>query len=208
MQDTRRTLLKAPALLLLPATALGAASPTPSATAGPFYPASIPLDSDADLVQVDGMLRAATGIVSHLTGKVLDGNGCPLANATVEIWQCDAFGAYHHPRDRGDIGEPEFQGYGTTVTNAEGGYRFRTIRPVSYPGRTPHIHVRVGGSGIPSLTTQLYIKGEPMNRRDFLYNRIPEERRGSVLAAFPSTESESLTVIPEFDIILGYTAEC
>ena len=89
------------------------------------------------------MSRPATGIVVHLTGYVLDTIGKPVSGAKVEIWQCDAFGAYKHPRDRGDVSEPEFQGYGATSTLERGEFHFRTIRPVRYTGRTPHIHVKI-----------------------------------------------------------------
>lgn len=212
MQKARRTLLKSTSLLLIPTAVWSAtaraATPTPPATAGPFYPASIPLDSDADLVKVEGKARIATGTIAHLTGKLLDQNGCPVAGAKIEIWQCDAFGAYHHPNDRGDIAEPEFQGYGSAITGGEGEYRFRTIRPVSYPGRTPHIHVRTTKAGMQPLTTQLYVEGEPDNQRDFLYNRIPADQRQTILARFPESPNESLTVVPEFNIILGVTSTC
>lgn len=208
MLSTRRTLLKAATLLVPSATLAQAPDLTQAQTEGPFYPTQIPLDADADLVQVEGKSRPATGIVSHLTGRVLDQNGCSIQNAIVEIWQCDAFGAYHHPLDRGNIAEAEFQGYGYTQSGKNGQYRFRTIRPVSYPGRTPHIHVKISKSGMNGLTTQLYIEGEPQNQKDFLFNRIPEEKREGVLATFPGSEAESETVVPVFDIIVGQTIAC
>jgi protocatechuate 3,4-dioxygenase beta subunit len=208
MRSIRRTLIKA-APLLIPSVSLAAAlPPTQAQTEGPFYPALIPLDADADLVQVAGKSRPATGIITHLSGSLLDQNGCPVTQAKVEIWQCDAFGAYHHPLDRGNIAEPEFQGYGHTATGSNGEYRFRTIRPVSYPGRTPHIHVKVSKPGMISLTTQLYIEGEPLNQRDFLFNRIPEEKRQGVMALFPAASTETETVTPVFDIVLGQTVSC
>ena len=206
MHPTRRLLLKATPILITPTA--WAATPTVPATSGPFYPAEIPLDSDADLTIVEGKTRPATGIVANLTGKLTDLNGCPIRDAKIEIWQCDAFGAYHHPRDRGDIAEPEFQGYGATQTTESGEYRFKTITPVSYPGRTPHIHVRVLKKGMPSLTTQLYLENEPANQGDFLFNRIPEELRGLHMANFPSTPEESETIIPTFNIVLEKTVSC
>ena len=195
----RRTLLKVTAagLLSCPRTgALAALKLTPAATEGPFYPVDIPLDADADLVQVEGMSRPATGVVTHVIGKVVDANGAPIAGARVEIWQCDAFGAYKHPRDRGDVSEAEFQGYGFTDTTDQGEYRFRTIRPVSYPGRTPHIHAKITAPGMPTLTTQFYVEGEEQNRRDFLYRRVPDDRKAMVTARFPVSEAETDSVIP------------
>ena len=202
---TRRTLLKATAAgLLLPAAeTLAALKKTPPATEGPFYPVEIPLDADADLVQVEGMSRPATGLVTHVTGKVVDQNGNPIAGAKVEIWQCDAFGAYKHPGDRGDISEPEFQGYGFTSTTDGGEYRFRTIRPVSYPGRTPHIHAKITAPGMPTLTTQFYVEGEEQNSRDFLYRRVPEDRRAMVTARYPTSAEETDTVIPSYTVVIG-----
>ena len=211
MQKQRRKLLKLGSVALLAPSLESIAAAlrtTPSQSEGPFYPASIPLDADADLIRVQGQSRLASGIICHLTGKILDLNGCPIINAKIEIWQCDAFGAYHHRRDRGDIAEPEFQGYGYTQTGSEGGYRFRTITPTSYPGRTPHIHVKVSQPGMESLTTQLYIEGEPQNQHDFLFNAIAISKRPDVLASFPKSDAESITVIPEFNIVVGHTTAC
>ncbi len=191
------------AALASSADALALLWKTPRQPAGPFYPAIIPLDADADLVQVDGMSRLATGIITHLTGRVVDPNGHPIAKAKVEIWQCDAFGAYKHPRDRGDISEREFQGYGHTRTSRQGEFHFRTIRPVRYPGRTPHIHARVTTSYIPAFTTQFYIEGEAQNAEDFLYRQIPESLRPMVTARYPSSAKESDTVIPNYPVIVG-----
>ncbi|MBX2836469.1 MAG: intradiol ring-cleavage dioxygenase [Gammaproteobacteria bacterium] len=206
MHPTRRLLLKAAPIIITPTA--WAATPTVPATSGPFYPAEIPLDSDADLTMVKGKTRPATGIIANLTGKLTDINGCPVRDAKIEIWQCDAFGAYHHPRDRGDIAEPEFQGYGTTQTTESGEYRFKTITPVSYPGRTPHIHVRVSKSGMKALTTQLYVKNEPRNEKDFLFNRIPSEYREQHTAVFPTVNEGTEKSNPNFDIVLGQTIDC
>ncbi len=211
MQKPRRTLLKlTTATLLFPSiSTLAATLPkTPEQTPGPFYPSKIPQDADADLVQVEGQSREATGIICHLTGKVLDPNGCPIKHAIIEIWQCDAFGAYHHHRDRGNIAEPEFQGYGFRQTSEMGEYRFRTITPASYPGRAPHIHIKVSQPGMKSLTTQLYVKGEQQNQHDFLFNSIPENKRAYMQASFPTSATESNSIIPEFNIIMGQTVDC
>jgi protocatechuate 3,4-dioxygenase beta subunit len=210
MQATRRIIIKAAtAAILAPSLASAAKlSATHSQAEGPFYPVALPADADADLTQVSGMSRPATGIPSILTGQVTDLNGCVIKEAKIEIWQCDAFGAYHHPRDRGNQAEAEFQGYGFTNTDNTGAYRFKTIRPVSYPGRTPHIHVIVSKPGMRSLTTQLYVKDEPRNLRDGLFRRIPEEKRPGLLASFPDSESETDSVVANFNIVIGHTASC
>ncbi|HUF86029.1 MAG TPA: protocatechuate 3,4-dioxygenase [Thermohalobaculum sp.] len=148
---------------------------TPPQTAGPFYPppADRPGDDDWDLVKVAGKVREAGGEVMHLAGRVLDAGGEPVAGALIEIWQCDANGRYLHHRDRGGAArDPHFQGFGATRTDAGGRYRFRTIRPVPYPGRTPHIHARVIRPDGSELITQIYLDGHPLNQRDFLFRRL------------------------------------
>ncbi len=160
---------------MLAARPVRAAIATPEQTSGPYYPApdQRPADTDWDLVKVEGALREAGGEVLWLSGQVLDRAGAPVAGARVEIWQCDVNGRYHHPRDQGE-GRPldtGFQGFGAMMTGEEGGYRFRTIRPVAYPGRTPHIHARVVTSG-RDLVTQIYLSDEPANQRDFIYRRL------------------------------------
>src|SRR4029078_10124080 len=131
-------------LLPLYAPLAAAAVATPPQTEGPFYPTSFPADIDNDLVQVRGQAAQAMGTVLHLQGRVLDLNGRPVEGALVEIWQCDAQGFYDHPhqpvRDRRD---KAFQGYGRMIVTADGAYGFRTLKPVAYPGRTPHIHFKV-----------------------------------------------------------------
>src|SRR5438105_10929331 len=150
---------------LAPAAAL---PPTPAQTAGPFYPIEFPADSDNDLIHVAGRNGTAMGTITYLAGRVLDPDGRPVPGARVEIWQCDANGRYHYVRDdhAGPPLDEKFQGYGQTMTDGNGGYRFRTIRPVAYPGRTPHIYFAVSCPGFPRLTTQMYVAGEPQNQRD------------------------------------------
>ena len=125
---------------------------TPRQTTGPFYPYDHALESDADLVQVGGRGTLAGGVITHLSGVVKDHRDRPVPGAQVEIWQCDVNGRYHHPRDRRNAPLDEnFQGYGQSRTGAEGLYRFRTIRPVSYPGRAPHIHFTIRSPGIRAV---------------------------------------------------------
>ncbi len=158
------------------ATPLRAATrrPTVAQSTGPYYPESLPLDADADLVQVAGQARRAAGDVLHLFGRIETADGRAVAGAQVEIWQCDAAGRYHHPRDPrgGDKADPAFQGFGKTVTDADGAFRFRTIVPVSQPGRTPHVHFLVRAPGRASFVTQMYLKDHPANAADVLFRRV------------------------------------
>ncbi len=185
--------------------AAAALLPTPAQTSGPFYPLTLPLDSDNDLVRVAGQAASASGTVAHVAGHVLDLNGRPVPGARVEIWQCDANGRYHDPRDDNPAPEDaDFQGYGQTLSAADGGYRFRTIRPVPYPGRTAHIHFKISGQGLDGLVTQLYVAGEPRNASDGILNDIDVTARERVIVSFlPAPEIETNALKAAFDIVLG-----
>ena len=178
---------------------------TPRQTSGPFYTTRLPLDTDNDLVSVSSRGREAEGGVIHLFGRVLDISGGALPGAQVEIWQCDAAGFYHHWRDRGGRADPNFQGYGQMPVQADGGFRFRTIKPVAYPGRAPHIHFRITGGGIDGLTTQMYVAGDPRNDGDFVLNTVTDERaRSSLIVELkPAPELEQDSLAGLFDIVLG-----
>ena len=151
-------------------------------TDGPFYP---PLswrerwpDWDADLVTVqrgNGELKAQ-GEWLELQGRVIDIDGRTIDNTEVEIWQCDARAVYRHPRVS-DAGDPGFAGFGSTRSDAQGRVRFRTIRPVPYPGRTPHIHVKLRHASFGELTSQLFLAGDAGNARDFLWRAVPAAER-------------------------------
>lgn len=178
---------------------------TPAQTRGPFYPRTLPLDSDNDLVQVAGRSALAKGEITDLRGRVLDERGRPIAGARVEIWQCDAYGRYHHPRDRRNAPLDEnFQGYGRFTTSDEGAYRFRTIKPVPYPGRAPHIHFAVTAPGAETFITQMYVAGAPENGRDYLLNRIADARqKARLMVAFTPAGDGAAGLDARFDIVLG-----
>src|SRR5271156_4708077 len=130
---------------------------TPKQTEGPFYPNKLPLDTDNDLLIINDPLTPAVGEVTHLTGRILDAKGNPVRNALVEIWQVDKNGAYIHTKDpRHSQHDLSFQGFGRFLTGSTGEYYFRTIKPVPYPGRTPHIHFKIAKSAKELLTTQCY----------------------------------------------------
>lgn len=154
-------------LCLVPGLFADELAKTPRLTEGPFYPDKLPLDTDNDLIVVNNSITPAVGEITHLTGRVLSQAGEPVRNAFVEIWQVDNNGAYIHSgsSNRNKL-DANFQGYGRFLTDSQGNYYFRTIKPVLYPGRCPHIHFGVSRNGQRLLTTQLLIKGHPQNDRD------------------------------------------
>ncbi|HEX9919613.1 MAG TPA: protocatechuate 3,4-dioxygenase [Pyrinomonadaceae bacterium] len=181
---------------------------TPRQTEGPFYPDPLPLDADNDLVVINDALTPAVGVITHLGGRILDSRGVPIKNAVVEIWQVDSRGAYlHSGSDNGDRRDTNFQGFGRFETGSTGEYRFRTIKPVAYPGRTPHIHFAVKLKGHEKFTTQCYVKGEPRNERDGVLRGIHDARaRDSVIVPFsPVAGSKLGELAARFDIVLGFT---
>lgn len=165
---------------------------TPSQTLGPFYPRDPierPDETDADLLRLEGDRVLTKGIPVYLTGKVTDRRGNAIAGALVELWQCDANSVYHHPDGGAESRrDPNFQGYGIAKTDAGAAFHFRTIRPVAYPGRTPHIHVRVQAADGRVLATQLYLPDDPGNRTDFLFARLNADEQAALTLRFgPAT---------------------
>ena len=183
---------------------------TPRQTAGPFYPDRLPLDTDNDLLIVNDAITEAVGEVTHLTGSILDANGQPMKDALVEIWQVDAKGAYIHSESNNrDKRDKNFQGYGKFLTGSKGEYYFRTIKPVAYPGRTPHIHFAINKKGMEKFTTQCYVKGEPRNERDGVLRGVRDaKQRESVQVAFSPVEDSKIGELEaKFDVVLGWTPE-
>jgi protocatechuate 3,4-dioxygenase, beta subunit len=183
---------------------------TPRQTEGPFYPDKFPLDTDNDLLIINDATTPAVGEVTYLGGRILDARGNPLRNALVEIWQVDNNGAYlHSGTNNRDKRDANFQGYGRFLTGSTGEYSFRTIKPVKYPGRTPHIHFKVRRGEKELLTTQCYIKGDPANERDGIYRSIRDPKaRESVTVDFAPLEGSRIgELVARFDIVLGFTPE-
>lgn len=203
-----RTMTWGAASLAAPAVLAEALTLTPAQTEGPFYPDHLPLDTDNDLLIIGDGAASAVGEVTHLGGRIVDADGTPLRNALIEIWQVDGHGVYLHSRSAGEKRDANFQGYGRFTTSSSGEYYFRTVKPVPYPGRTPHIHVMVSRHGQPLLTTQLYVRGEPQNEGDGLFRSIRDQRqRESVLVDFQPLEGAAGELTANFDIVLGLTPE-
>ena len=183
---------------------------TPQQIEGPFYPVKLPLDTDNDLIVLNDGLTPAVGEITHLTGRVLDARGNPIRNVLVEIWQVDHNGAYIHEgsvnREKRD---PNFQGFGRFLTGSTGEYYFRTVKPVPYPGRTPHIHVAVKMKGRAKWTTQCYINGHPGNEKDGVWRGItdPKQRANVTIDFTPVKGSRTGEVAANFDLVMGFTPE-
>ncbi len=190
------------ALTLTPLVAWARLAPTPVQTRGPFYPDDLPLDRDNDLIRVDGREDVAEGVHTHLVGRVVDPGGAPIDDARVEIWQCDARGHYHHTRAPAGERDPNFQGFGTTRTDAHGRYRFRAIRPVPYPGRAPHIHFRVVSEALGELVTQMYVAGHRMNAGDRIF-RAAGEARQRLAVPFEPADGAAADRRAQFDIVMA-----
>lgn len=181
--------------------------PTPLEIMGPYYPVLKPLDQDADLTRIAGRPGRAAGQIIELCGCVLNGDGKPVANAKIEMWQANTYGRYNHPSDPNTTAplDPCFQGYAIQRTDAWGRYRFRTIKPGAYPAtptwvRTPHIHFDVTGS-VDRLVTQLYFEGEPLNDSDLLLQALSEAERRQVLVSLLPAPGGGLK--GEWDIVLN-----
>lgn len=204
MSHTRRRIVlafgAAAVAPLLPTPALADAHPaTPRMTEGPFYPRAFPKDADGDLTRMKDRGDAAQGEVLDVTGRIVDRSGAPRAGARLEVWQCDATGHYHHV-GHGE-GDPAFQGFGAVTTDAEGRYAFRTIRPVPYPGRTPHIHFAVLEGGRRRLVSQMFVEGEPGNARDGLYRWLGRDAR-LVTMKLEDASARGAKLRGELDIVL------
>jgi len=180
---------------------------TPPQIEGPFYPTDWQGDIDNDLVQVMGEAAHAQGQITHILGRVLDTSGTPIRGAAIEIWQCDATGTYRHPRDTSWMRtrDEAFQGRGRALADQSGAYSFRTIKPVAYPGRTPHIHFAVTAPGRPPLVTQMYVASEPLNARDGILNAIsdPRQRDSVIVKLEPGDRIEDQALTGTFDIVLA-----
>jgi len=205
-----RNLTLGTALFSLPGLFAEELTRTVAQTEGPFYPDRLPLDTDNDLLAINESITPAVGEVTWLSGRILDARGEPIRNAVVEIWQCDANGAYLHTKTRNaDKRDKNFQGFGRFVTGSTGEYLFRTIKPVPYPGRTPHIHYKIKRAGKELLVTQCYIKGHPQNEKDGIYRSITDPKaRASITVDFePLKASRIGELAARFDVVLGVTPE-
>lgn len=181
---------------------------TPAQILGPFYPLHKPLDQDADLTMIAGKPGRAAGQVIHVMGRVTDAQGEALPGVRIEIWQANTYGRYTHPSDTNSAPlDPNFEGYAVLTTDAQGRYRFKTIKPGAYPTdagamRPPHIHFDLTGK-VNRTVTQMYFAGEPLNDGDNLLQTVGANRERLIVDLLPPTrdlEPDSLLAV--WDIVL------
>lgn len=153
-----------------------------SQTVGPFF--HIGLRPVTDLT-----FAGLTGERIALNGRVLDGDGKPVNDALIEIWQANGHGRYAHPEDRQEKAlQPGFRGFGRLPTDAQGAFRFVSIKPGRVPApesglQAPHLEVAVFMRGLlKHLVTRVYFPGEPANAEDRVLRAVPAERRGTLIA--------------------------
>jgi protocatechuate 3,4-dioxygenase beta subunit len=174
---------------------------TPAQMEGPFYPLERPRGIDSDLVHVAGQTGVAAGELTTVAGRVVDTGGRPLSGVLVEIWQANAYGRYNDMRDSSAAPlDPRFKGYGTCLTDADGNYAFRTIKPVPYPGRAPHIHFALAGATVPRFVTQMYVDGAAENGRDFLLRSLTAAERRQLIVTLEKATPDSWR--GRFDIVV------
>ena len=176
---------------------------TPGEILGPFYPVLRSVDRATDLTTVKGKSGRAAGQVIYAMGQVLTVGGQPVKEARVELWQANAHGRYTHPSDTNPAPlDPNFEGFAIQDTDAEGRYRFKTIKPGAYPAnsnwmRPPHLHFDVTGK-VNRVITQMYFPGEPLNEKDLLLQSVRANKDGLVATVLPPTrdlEPDSLLVV-------------
>ncbi len=195
-----------------PPPAGSCADPTVAQTSGPFYPTREGVEEDPDLTRVKGRPGRAAGEVIYVGGQVLDEACRPVAGALVEIWQANTWGRYDHERDAENPRplDPNFQSWAEMLTDAEGRFRFKTIKPGGYPVddggwvRPPHIHFRISRRGYHELVTQMYFAGEALNQPDRILQALSPEDQARVTVAFQDAPAdlEAGTRVGQFDITL------
>jgi protocatechuate 3,4-dioxygenase beta subunit len=179
---------------------------TPGQILGPFYPLK-PLPPIADLTRLPGRSGRAQGQVLNVMGRVMNLSGEPVRNATVEVWQANAFGRYTHPSDSNPAAlDPNFEGAATLKTDSDGRYRFKTIKPAAYPAgpnliRPAHIHFQVTGRE-DRLVTQMYFAGDPHNATDPFLNSAGLKDLLVTNLLDPTSEFEPDSKLVRFDIVI------
>jgi protocatechuate 3,4-dioxygenase beta subunit len=200
-RDVLRAVLVAGASLAVPGRAVAElCQETPPQEEGPFYlnnyDRTKPAPHNSDLTAVPGATGRPEGDIIYVTGRVTNEECGPVKGAMVEIWQANAKGRYIHAADPNPAPkDPNFLGFGEAMTDENGIYSFKTIKPGAYPVpggwiRPPHIHFKVHGGFFHMMVTQMYFAGEEHNRDDFLLNSVSKAEQKRLIIE-PSRRAES-----------------
>ena len=188
--------------------ARAACSLTAAQIDGPFYPITVDADYDADMTRIAAGGARAEGQVIEVAGQVRDAACNPVGGCVIEIWQANMHGRYSHPADKPDGRplDPNFQYYARIAADADGRYRFMTVKPGSYKAigdwvRPPHIHMTAHAAFNPSVTTQMYFAGEALNDDDLLLQSLDPARQRTLVVAFDQARADGVRS-GTFDIVL------
>jgi protocatechuate 3,4-dioxygenase alpha subunit len=170
---------------------------TPSQTVGPFFHFGLPYENDSNLIVGD-----AQGERIVVEGRVTDGQGEPVPDVMIEIWQANAAGKYDHPEDMQDKPvDPGFHGFGRCASGKDGMFRFHTVKPGAVPGpgnslQAPHLVTFVFGRGmLKQLLTRIYFEDEAHNANDTVLGLVPAERRGTLIARKTNSSAYRLDIV-------------
>jgi protocatechuate 3,4-dioxygenase alpha subunit len=173
---------------------------TTSQTVGPYFSIGLTWLNKDNLLE-----PGVSGEQVTIVGRVLDGDGNPVPDAMLEVWQANSHGKYAHPEDQQDKPlVPGFQGYGRIPADGTGKFSFTTIKPGAVPGpdgksQAPHIAVSVFARGLlRRLVTRIYFPGEAANAGDFVLNLVEPARRGTLVAKKTAGQGGTL----EWNVIL------
>jgi protocatechuate 3,4-dioxygenase alpha subunit len=173
---------------------------TPSQTVGPFFAYALtPTETDAirALFVTDLTVPGLAGTPIRIEGRVIDGDGAPIPDAVIEVWQADAAGAYSHAEGR-QHGNVAFKGFGRAGTSQDGSFAFTTVKPGRVKDshgtlQAPHIAVNILARGLlKQLTTRIYFGDEPANANDPILALVPPDRRDLLIA--PARKTNGTTV--------------
>ena len=204
MLTSRRSFFAMCGIIVLPGVSLGEIIRTPWQGEGPFYPDRIPEDTDNDLVKNGHSTIEAGGKILNLMGSLVNRDSKPIKGMTAEIWQTDINDVYLHTGSFGrKMRDDQFQGFGRSITDRNGHFSFRTIIPIEYPGRTPHIHLKLWNEREYVLTTQLYIQGHSLNKEDFLFKRMTiAEQKINSMKLLPTQTNDSTEYMTSVRLIV------
>ena len=204
MFTSRRSFFAMCGAIVFPGISLGEIIRTPRQAEGPFYPDHLPEDTDNDLVINRYSTIEAGGKILNLMGSLVNRDYKPIKGMTTEIWQTDMNGVYLHTGSFGrKMRDDQFQGFGRSITDRNGHFSFRTIIPVEYPGRTPHIHLKLWNERENVLTTQLYIEGHSMNKEDFLFKRMTlAEQKINSMKLIPAESNDSTEYVTSVRLVV------